>query len=131
MPSQRSAALVLLCVIGAMSTAWAGDARLRAEIEEPFEFDGRVFAPGLLEVVEVEAFTPGLSMCELYIGGRPVGRIIGAVERHDRPETAGAFVLLARNAEGTLVLLGHSDGNAVHRYRRPSKDVPEAMLASL
>jgi len=132
--------LVLLTVIFAPA-AKADDHRLVVKVNEAFKVNGHLYESGRLSLREMGAYNPSATINEIWVGNECLGMLLAQEVHTSTPADSDSFVF-ARNAEGTLVLVGVTfrgeparelyqystvqDG----RWMRPS-DRPEAPAGTL
>ena len=97
-------ALTLLVMVFAPNTRAAGQ-RLVAQVNEPFEVDGRIFPAGQLSVREVRDYSPVSSLNQLCVDGTCLSLWL-ARESKTAGVSSADELIFTRNDAGILVLVG-------------------------
>ena len=97
-------ALAVPAVLAAGS-ALAGSTQVRFEIGQPFRVGEKGYEAGVISVRSVSAYTPSMTMLEVWINGECLGMMPAAVR--DRADSgAEAEAIFKRGDDGRLELTG-------------------------
>ena len=108
----------------------AADRRLVAQMDEPFEIDGKLYPPGELSVRHQGGYTPVTSLNEIRVDGQILGVVVGrrAAAIAAAPNDS---LIFHRAQDGHLVL--HSValvGESPHELHQASSQADEAATTS-
>jgi hypothetical protein len=111
--------LVASAVVGLAGDALAAGPRLVVDLDEPFVVDGEVYEAGELSLRPVLAFTPTVTLNEVWVDNRCLGVLRATRSGRSDLEASRNAVLFGRDESGRLVLRGFAyrvDGDE-ERYR--------------
>jgi hypothetical protein len=97
--------VLAVAIVLAAGSARAGGTRVRFEIDQPFRFGGRGYDGGTIWVRSLSAYTPSITMLEVWIQGECLGMMPAAVLEGTEPDGAAEAVFM-RGSDGRLELTG-------------------------
>jgi hypothetical protein len=97
-------ALATLAAVLAPS-AFGGERKLVATMEQPFEVNGHLFSGGELSVRQVGAYSPTATLHEVRVGRDSVGLLLAEVDPIE-PDRSTDTLVFERASQGNLVLVG-------------------------
>ena len=103
-----AAPLALALNATALDAATPTGACVSAKIDAPFRLpDGSLHPAATLTMCEARAFSPVATIHSTYVDGRPVGMFVSRIRHGERAGSAAPSVVLQRDDEGRLDLLGY------------------------
>jgi len=81
--------------------------RIRAQIDEPFEINGRLFPAGEISVQQVSVYNPTLSLSKVCVEGECLGLMPARISPAEAVNDDHAL-FFERDADGHLVLVGYA-----------------------
>ena len=105
----------------------AGEPQYRFDVSEPFRIGVQLFTSGTIMVHPVLAFTPTITLVEVWVGDRCLGLVTAHHVRSEAP-AARDEAFFRRDESGRLVMLGFrvADQSSGGAYRFADAEVPPA-----
>lgn len=122
------AGLAILVTVFAPSGV-ADERRVVANVEEPFEINGRTYPAGEVSVKAVGAYNPSSLLSEVWVGRECLGVFPASRVSADTP-TVSDSVTFKRTADGHLTLVGFASADSSdageYRFRLQARAVAPA-----